>query len=227
MSRVSEEAIRMAGHGVTEAGRRVRNMREKRERIFAAAASLFAERGFEGVTTQQISDRADVAAGTLFRYASSKGELFLMVYNEELRRAVDAGARAAEDEPDTVAAVTALVGSVLVGAGDTASAAVYQRELLFGSPDEPYRAEGLALVAELEQRIAARLLAALPAGSRASAAERDAARAARTVFAVLNLLLVHPQATVHPATDPAEELRAQVALVVRGFLGADPDGGTP
>ncbi|HEY0186666.1 MAG TPA: helix-turn-helix domain-containing protein [Cellulomonas sp.] len=205
-------------------------MREKRERIFAAAASLFAERGFEGVTTQQISDRADIAAGTLFRYASSKGELFLMVYNDELRRAIAAGVEAADHAPGTARAVSTLVEAILTGAGDTASAAIYQRELLFGPPEEPYRAEGLALVADLERRIAERLLAGLAPAARSArgpAAERDAARAARTVFAVLNLLLVHPQTTVHPATDPVRELRAQVTLVVRGFLGADLDGGAP
>lgn len=52
---------------VAAASRRDRNMRDKRDRIFRAAAELFAERGFAAVTTQEVSDRADVAAGTLFR----------------------------------------------------------------------------------------------------------------------------------------------------------------
>ncbi|MEV0902027.1 helix-turn-helix domain-containing protein [Actinoplanes sp. NPDC049802] len=191
----------------TEAtGRRARNMLEKRERIVRAAAELFAERGFEGVTTQEISERADVAAGTLFRYAASKGELFLMVHNEELRAAIQAGAAAAAAEQDPEKAVIALVEPVMQRARDSRSAAVYQRELLFGPPTERYRAEGLALVGELERRIAERL------GGGA-----DAARAARTVFAVLNLLLVQPWTGVHPGADPVEELRLQVAQVVRGF----------
>jgi AcrR family transcriptional regulator len=58
---------------------------DKHKRIFAAATVLFDEHGFEAVTTQQISDRADVAAGTLFRYASTRGELLLMVYNAQFR----------------------------------------------------------------------------------------------------------------------------------------------
>ena len=49
---------------VAAASRRDRNMRDKRDRIFRAAAELFAERGFAAVTTQEVSDRADVAAGT-------------------------------------------------------------------------------------------------------------------------------------------------------------------
>ena len=59
-------------------GRRVQNMRDKRERIFRAAHELFTERGFDRVTTQEISERADVATGTLFRYAASKSELLLL-----------------------------------------------------------------------------------------------------------------------------------------------------
>ena len=64
---------------VAAASRRDRNMRDKRDRIFRAAAELFAERGFAAVTTQEVSDRADVAAGTLFRYAATKSELLLMI----------------------------------------------------------------------------------------------------------------------------------------------------
>lgn len=75
----------------TAASRRDRNMRDKRDRIFRAASELFAERGFAAVATQEISDRADVAAGTLFRYAASKSELLLMVYNEEFRAALEDG----------------------------------------------------------------------------------------------------------------------------------------
>ncbi|MGP3708967.1 helix-turn-helix domain-containing protein [Gordonia paraffinivorans] len=44
------------------------------------------ERGFSAVTTQEVSARAGVAAGTLFRYAATKSELLLMVYNEVLGR---------------------------------------------------------------------------------------------------------------------------------------------
>lgn len=200
------------------AGRRERGKQDKRDRIFAAAQVLFAERGFEGVTTQQVSDRADVAAGTLFRYAATKAELFLMVYNEQLREAIAAGAAAAEHADGPVAAVCALVEPVLAGARDSRSAAVYQRELLFGPPDEQFRAEGLALVADLERRTADRLTAATAPDARGPQTAQAAARAARTVFAILNLLLVQPQTGVHPEMDAVGELRAQVAQVVAGYL---------
>ncbi|CAL8977841.1 hypothetical protein CELL_02675 [Cellulomonas sp. T2.31MG-18] len=200
-------------------GRRERNAREKYTRIFEAASALFSEHGFDGVTTQEIAERADVGAGTLFRYAATKGELFLMVYNEQLRTAIDEGDRRAATEPDVTAAVNALVGTVLSGAHDLRNAAVYQRELLFGGPTEKYRGEGLALVGRLEDLVAARLLDAVDAGRRHERAHAvGAARAARSVFAVLNLLLAQPLTGAHPGADTAEELREQVAQIVQGFL---------
>ena len=200
-------------------GLRERNAREKYTRIFNAAAALFAERGFDGATTQEIAERAEVGAGTLFRYAATKGELFLMVYNEQLRTAIDEGVRKAQAEPHATAAVAALVGTVLSSAHDVQNAAVYQRELLFGAPAEKYRSEGLALVARLEDLVAARLLVAVGAEDHPDPAlTLAAARAARSVFAVLNLLLAQPLTGAHPGADSAEELREQVAQIVQGFL---------
>ena len=46
-------------------GRRDRNMQDKHGRIFQAAAALFEAHGYAGVTTQVISERADVGTGTL------------------------------------------------------------------------------------------------------------------------------------------------------------------
>lgn len=210
-------------------GRRTRSMRDKRERILVAATVLFRELGFAGVTTQQISDRADVAAGTLFRYASSKSELFLMVYNEQLRLAIAEGARAAERETEVTRAVCALVEPIMAMAADPGNAVVYQRELLFGSPAERYRSEGLALVAGLEDAVANRLVAAVSSPDQAAPALRQAAmRAARSVFAVANLLLVQPYTAAHPGSDVLEEFREQAAQIVRGLLvSAGPSAGQP
>ncbi len=217
----------MTEASTVRSGRRERHAREKRERILAAAGELFGEHGFDGVTTQQIAERADVAVGTLFRYAATKGELFLMVYNEQLARGIAAGAAAADGETDTASAVLALVRPVLVGTRDPASAAAYQRELLFGAPGERYRAEGLALVDDLQSRIAERLARAAPRPDD-PAVELAARRAAHAVFAALNLLLVRTLADPEPDEPPVVELRAQVELIVRGFLvtvsGPEPAG---
>ena len=43
-----------------------------RERILEAALRLFAENGYEGTTTRDIAQRADIATGTLFNYFRTK-----------------------------------------------------------------------------------------------------------------------------------------------------------
>ncbi|MFE3023074.1 TetR/AcrR family transcriptional regulator [Nocardia tengchongensis] len=199
-------------------GRRQRKMHDKQSRIFEAAATLFAEQGFDRVTTQQISDRADIAAGTLFRYAATKGELLLMVYNEELRTALEDGAGAARAQTDTVAAVSGMLGPLLRAAAQRAeNTIVYQRELLFGSPTDKYRSEGLALVARLEAMIAERLIA--DAGESGSARVEEQARlAGRSIFAVLHLALARPATGAHPGHDAIGDLRAQIAQIVAGFF---------
>lgn len=200
-------------------GRRHRNMREKHRRIFVAAAELFAERGFEGVTAQEIADRADVATGTLFRYAASKSELLLMVYNEQFRAALDEGERSSRGLADTVDAVVAMVTPTVVLAGRTEENGVrYQRELMFGSATEQYRGEGLALVARLEQMIARRLSADSHQGGRdADQSSTEAVLAGRTAFAIVHLAAVRASTSTDPGLDPAAELRQQLRQVILGY----------
>ncbi|MGW4352382.1 TetR/AcrR family transcriptional regulator [Nocardia sp. NPDC004582] len=199
-------------------GRRQRKMHDKQSRIFEAAATLFAEQGFDRVTTQQISDRADIAAGTLFRYAATKGELLLMVYNEELRTALEQGADQARAQSDTVAAVCAMLGPLLrTAAQRPENTIVYQRELLFGSPTDKYRSEGLALVARLESMIADRLVADSGATG-AQQVEEQARVAGRSIFAVLHLALARPSTGAHPGHDAMADLRAQIAQIIAGFF---------
>lgn len=199
-------------------GRRTRNMQDKQQRIFAAARSLFEAHGFEPVTVAQIAEAADVAAGTLFRYASSKAELLLMVYNDQFRRAIETGMRNAADIDDPSAAVFAMVAPVITEAArQPGNATAYQRELLFGSPTERFRAEGLDHVKRLEDAIAARLMrCCCPSSENEMRANAD--RAARSVFAALHLLVVQPSTGVNWGADGAHELLQQINQIVLGFL---------
>ncbi|MEV6065061.1 helix-turn-helix domain-containing protein [Nocardia sp. NPDC052001] len=197
-------------------------MRDKQGRIFDAAASLFAENGFARVTTQQISDRADIAAGTLFRYAASKGELLLMVYNADFRSALDLAEQRARAHDDPVETVLELIRpTVRSAARSTENTVAYQRELLFGPPDDRYRAEGLALVARLEAMIADRLAVdARARGLESPRLEELSRLAGRSVFAVLHLALARPATGAHPGSDPLTDLRGQIAQIVAGFFAA-------
>lgn len=61
-------------------GKRARSKLERRDRILRSAREIFAEKGFAAATTQEISDRAQVAAGTLFLYARTKEELLVAAF---------------------------------------------------------------------------------------------------------------------------------------------------
>lgn len=211
---------RQTGAVTSRGGRRLRNMQDKRNRIFTAAAELFTEHGYEAVTTQQISDRADIAAGTLFRYATSKGDLLLMVYNQQFRTAIDAGKTAASFCDDPADAVFAMAAPIVHAAGrDPENTVLYQRELLFGPPSVGHRAEGLALVSELERSLAERLSAAItnPDVNR-SEVKVAAMRAARSIFAVVHLLVAQPATGAHQGTNPIRELIEQVTQIATGFV---------
>jgi len=167
-------------------GRRERAKQHKRERIMAAASELFALHGVGGVTTKQIADRADVAIGTLYLYASTKAELLIMVQNEKFSSGIDDGlaasAAAASSEKTPLESVTALIGPVVRCLREhVENGRTYLHELVFGDPTEPYRHDALILAARLEAGIAA----LLTRDERVDHAE--AATLARVITAIIHL----------------------------------------
>ncbi len=58
-------------------GRRERRREETREKIYQAALSLFAERGYNATTIEAITEAADVGKGTFFNYFESKDHVLL------------------------------------------------------------------------------------------------------------------------------------------------------
>ncbi len=72
----------------------------RRGEIVAVAAKLFAQHGFANVQMQTIADRLGVGNGTIYRYFSTKEDLFL--------NAVEVGLRELEEELDRVLADPAI-----------------------------------------------------------------------------------------------------------------------
>jgi AcrR family transcriptional regulator len=69
----------------TDTGRRERKKLETRDRIFECAVSLFASRGYESTTIEDIGECADVSRATVFNYFARKEDLVLAWF--ERRRA--------------------------------------------------------------------------------------------------------------------------------------------
>ncbi|MHB1598803.1 MAG: TetR/AcrR family transcriptional regulator [Acidimicrobiales bacterium] len=97
-------------------GRRERNKQRTREAIVGAARQLFAAKGFDSTTVAEISDAADVAERTFFRYFQSKYDLLLqdiVLLVDECERAI---AARPPDEPP-LAAILAGTEAVLRRSG--------------------------------------------------------------------------------------------------------------
>ncbi len=58
-------------------GRRERRTAETRERLFRSALDLFAKKGFNETTVEDITESADVGKGTFFNYFPSKDHILL------------------------------------------------------------------------------------------------------------------------------------------------------
>lgn len=190
-------------------GRRERNRQDKLDRITAAASELFAEHGVDDVTTQQIAERADIGAGTLFLYAKTKGELLLLVQNAKYDEALEQGRRAAAATADVVDAVTALVTPIVVcNRVQVSNGRTYLREMAFGDPSEPHHARALAISGQTEQTVAEILL------GRGGLDDGRAATLAHVVSAVVFVSMVSavdPETTV---TTVVESIRAQLEVVL-------------
>ena len=80
-------------------GRRVRGA-ATRERLLAAARSLFGERGYEATSIESVLDASGVARGALYHHFPSKAELFDAVLADVLVEIAERSAAAAAGSKD-------------------------------------------------------------------------------------------------------------------------------
>ncbi|MER6181777.1 TetR/AcrR family transcriptional regulator [Streptomyces sp. NPDC001652] len=190
-------------------GRRERNKQEKLDRIVAAASELFAERGVDEVTTQQIADKADIGTGTLFLYVKTKGELLLLVQNAKYVEALERGRADAETVPGVLDAVMAIVRPIVeCNRTQIDNGRTYLREMAFGDPEEPRHGEALAIVAQTEEAVAA----VLRRDERV--AEGDAATLAHIVSAVMFLSMAVSVNIALSVEEMVQDIRGQIAVLL-------------
>lgn len=187
-------------------GRRERNKQQKLDRIVAAASELFATHGVDDVTTQQIAEKADIGAGTLFLYAKTKGELLLLVQNTHYAAALDRGREAAASIDDVREAVMAIVRPVVeCNRTQIDNGRFYLREMAFGDPQEPRHQEALEIAAATEAAIGEVF---------ARDGREDAATRAHITTAVMFLALADGGNVDLGVDAIVESIRAQVTVLL-------------
>lgn len=94
-----------------EPGRRARKKRQTRDELMHHAARLFADRGFDAVTTEDIAEAADVSQRTFFRHFPSK-EAVLYGHVDELRDTMASAFAARPADEHVVDAVRSAVSTI-------------------------------------------------------------------------------------------------------------------
>jgi AcrR family transcriptional regulator len=135
-----------------------------RERLLAAARELIEEGGYAAASVSAMTERAGVAAGTLYRHFASKEELFVELFRQVCAGEERAMGLAAAAMPDSASAAERLQEVLTT----FARRALRNRRLawaLIAEPVDPrVDAERLAYRARYAELIAAGLAAGIVAG---------------------------------------------------------------
>lgn len=195
-------------------GRRQRNKAAKNERIFTAARQLFAEKGYDEVTTAELAERAQVGVGTLFRYVGSKPELLVTIMNEDL----DAGAASALEMADAGCdAQEAILELLRPWAGECLdhpdNVKAYQREIIFGA--SPQSARALDQLTGIEGVVTDILRRTRPEGS--STSDEDLPALAMSLVATLHLHIVRAVLGRTEVGELPDRIRASLTYLLRDF----------
>jgi len=132
----------------------VRRLAEREQAILAAALGLAAERGMGAVQITAVAERAQIAAGTVYRYFPSKTDLIAALVDTVAARELAAMRSAADAAPGPLSALAAAIATF-------AARALQDRNLVWAVTAEPVDAELNAvrlnfrkvLTNELEKRI--------------------------------------------------------------------------
>jgi TetR/AcrR family transcriptional regulator, cholesterol catabolism regulator len=111
--------------------RRERGKEEKLERIRAVAHRLFSSQGFANTTTKQIAAEADIGTGTLFLYAPTKEDLLVLIFQDEVGRAIDAAFASIPAKPLLDQIIHVFDAIIAHHAADPTLARVFVKELPF------------------------------------------------------------------------------------------------
>jgi AcrR family transcriptional regulator len=128
----------------------VRRLAEREQTILDAAQSIAAESGMGAVQIAPVAHRADIAAGTVYRYFPSKNNLIAEVIASAAERELAAMREAADAAPGPLSALAACIATF-------AARALNDRRLTWAVLAEPVDANIDALRVEFRRAIASEL----------------------------------------------------------------------
>jgi len=172
-----------------------------REALCRAAVALVAERGWGGVSTRLVAERAGVPAGAVHYHFASLTDLLIDATAPLLARITDEAVVALDAAPDLPAGVDWLLGAVVRYSADPAALRLPSEVFLAGTRHERLGGEIAALLARFRASLAG-WLTRCGRGAEAGAV-------ATLLAAALDGLLLHR------AVDPAVEPRALIEVLRR------------
>jgi len=194
---------------------------ETRARILEAAYRVFARRGYEAATVEEITAECGIAKGALYSHFASKEELFRTILLEHVRRrTVETAARLERQLPLRESILRIIEASWATCRADPIWSPLFMEFWALASRNEWGRAAVAALFDHCSGALARFLSGAKRAGLVRS--DLDVWRAARLILAVNDGLVLQWQ-TQPDKVDPEEFLGA-MADMITGYLTAENRG---
>jgi AcrR family transcriptional regulator len=179
----------------------VRRLAKREQAILAAARALAAEGGMGAVQIAAVAARADIAAGTVYRYFPSKTDLVRALAKGVAGQEIDAVRAAAAAAPGPLSALAAAIATF-------AARALNERRLVWALIAEPVDPEADAVRLEFRRALCAELAVRIEAAiAGGHLPEQDAAVAAPAIVGALMEGLIGPLA---PADIDPAKMRAAV-----------------
>lgn len=212
--------------GASMGGTRETAQQQRRETVLRAAAAVFAERGFQGATMDEIARRAEVAKGTPYLYFSDKADLFYAVFE---KWAGDAMA-VSKASMDTAGSASERLVALAMGTADYMTGNIewfpLSLEVWSASATPALRQRFAAALSRIYAGYRSELAAIIRAGQAAGELRGDLdadALAALLTGAVDGLFL---QYWFDPSLDAKALLRGFFEALLHGIVDSDRGGGT-
>jgi len=185
----------------------VRHLAEREQAILDAAQAIATEGGMGAVQIAAVAARADIAAGTVYRYFPSKTELIGELIEALATHELAAIRQAADAAPGPLSALAATIATF-------AARALHARRLTWAVTGEPVEPQVNAVRLDFRQMLAAELETRIKAAAGGGhLPEQDTSMAAPAIIGAILEGLVGPLAPSHDS-EAAQRAAVQTATLL-------------